>query len=259
MPVRLLFHVAQEMRLLSSIIKGGRIRNQTFIDLSERLPMKNAESDNTKAYQEEADMALVEEEQMRLIQAKTEGLIEEAKQKADQIIEEALKEAETIKRNAEEEKNKRLEEAINCQKDLIKQAEEEKAQIYQEALSEKKEIIEGIESELAETLKTLLSYLVGEEVYNNTQWLVNMIRRMLVHDSLKNELKVYVSPPLYDRLTEKEKNRILNLGEEITLQASELIGETACRVESKEGAIEYDVKESLERVISDIRILQNLN
>ena len=33
---RLLFHVEQEMMSLSNIIKGGRIRNQGYLDLSQR-------------------------------------------------------------------------------------------------------------------------------------------------------------------------------------------------------------------------------
>ena len=37
MQLKLLFHVGQEMRQLSNIIKGGRIRSQSYLDLSQRL------------------------------------------------------------------------------------------------------------------------------------------------------------------------------------------------------------------------------
>lgn len=247
------------MRLLSSIIKGGRIRNQTIVNLSERLNVPSIIDENDKADTNEVNKTIIEQEHINLLHSEAEALLDEAHQKADEILKQALKEADAIRIAAEEEKSNLLQEALSSKEALLEKTNKEADQIRDEAYQEKQEIINSIEDELAETLKSLVQYLVGEEVYNNTQWLICTIRRMLSNDSLKKDIKVLISPQMYNKLTHDQIEMIRHIKDDVTLQMSDSINDTACRVESVEGAIEYDVQQGLDKVIADIKILQNLS
>jgi len=249
------------MKLLSSIIKGGRIRNQTSIDLSERFNISNLEYYTTLPNEDEMKDEMKDAEVERQTDStdlEAEAILDEARQRAEEILRNALDEAEAIKKAAEAEKLNLLQEVVKKQETLLEQAKKESKQIYDEACYEKQQIIKGIEEELADTLKSLLQYLVGEEVYNNKKWLLGIVRRMLSNDGLKTDIKILVSPHLYSKLTDEDREKLTSTRDHVTLHASEAISDTACRVESTEGAIEYDVQSGLDQVISDIKILQNL-
>lgn len=247
------------MRLLSSIIKGGRVRNQTSINLSERLNVPNIEYDAAEPDMDEIKDAEPEPEMIDSAYIEeAESILNEAHQKADEILNKALEEAAAIRNAAEAEKLSLMQEAINKQKMLLEQTEKECKQLYDEAYHEKQQIINSIEEELADTLKSLLQYLIGEEVYHNTKWLLGIVRRMLSKDALKADIKILVSPHLYSKLSDEDKEILTSIRNDVTLHMSDEVSDTACRVESKEGAIEYDVQSGLDQVISDIKILQNL-
>lgn len=255
------------MRLLSSIIKGGRIREQKIINLSERFSDIDSQIESNDflsnqevalAPQQEAEAIFLKEEQISRVYEEAENALHEAKEKAKQILEEAIGKAEEIKKTAQIEKNGLLNEARDKQNSIIEAAKKEAEQIVQEAKAEKKHIIGNTEKELAQTLMTLLQYLIGEEVYHNIDWLLCIVRKMLSNDIFKKEIKILVSPTMYNKLTVEHKKSIEQIKEGVTLQSSETIKDTECRVETEQGAIEYDVKEGLDKVLSDIDILKNL-
>ncbi len=246
------------MRSLSSIIKGGRIRNQTVINLSEHFNIPQIEYESYESQSEDLGPCEPEQEQMNLVHAQVQALLDEAERKAEIILNNARQEAQEIRKNAELEKSHLLEETTNKQQLLLEQAREESRQIVQNAYDEKDQIISSIEGELAQTLLSLLQYLVGEEVYHNTAWILCLIKRMLAHNALKTDIQIYISADVYNRLTDQEKESLMHIKEGVTLHASETMNDTACRVQTHEGAIEYDVAEGLNQIISDIRILQNL-
>jgi flagellar biosynthesis/type III secretory pathway protein FliH len=173
-------------------------------------------------------------------------------------VKNALKDAEDIRKAVDIEKSKLMQETFNKQEELIEKARAESRQILDEACAEKQRMIDSLEGELTDTLKSLLNYLIGEEIYNNTNWLSCIVRRMLANDALKNNIKVLVSPVLYSKLADEEIERLTHIRDDVTIQVSDAISDTECRIESNEGSIQYDVQEGLERVISDIKILQNL-
>ncbi|WP_069997451.1 FliH/SctL family protein [Cellulosilyticum sp. I15G10I2] len=243
---------------MSSIIKGGRIRNQTVINLSERLQITQVEYERSEPLDDEAVLGEQGPEAISLMHLEAQNLLDEAQQKAEIIINNALKEAEEIRKEAAFEKTNLLEDASNKHQLFLEQAREEAAQIVKNAYQEKEQIINSTEPELAQTLIALLQYLVGEEVYHNTGWVRCIIKRMLANDVFKKDIKVYVSPEVYNRLTDSEKESLMSIKEEVTLQVSEALSNTACKVETQEGAIEYDVVDGLDQVISDLKILQNL-
>ncbi|MDF2877389.1 MAG: hypothetical protein K0S30_485 [Clostridia bacterium] len=255
------------MRLLSSIIKGGRIREQKIINLSERFSAIDSQAERNDfllnegtalAPQQEAEDMFLQEEQTHRMYEEAETALREAKEKARQIVEEAMGKADVIKEAAQKEKMSLLNEAVDKQKGILEAAKREAEQIVQDAETEKKHIIGNTESELAQTLMTLLQYLIGEEVYHNIDWLLCIIRKMLSNDALKKEIKIFVSPAMYNKLTDENKEKLKHIKEGVTLQSLETMEDTACRVETEQGAIEYDVKEGLDKVLSDIDILKNL-
>lgn len=247
------------MKSLSSIIKGGRIRNQTVINLSERLSIPPVECEPTDFQVDEVTPDSFEQEQMDLVQLKIQQLLEEAQKTADGLIKAAQEEAQDIQEKAKHRSQSLLEEASNKQYNILEKAHKTSAQIIEDAYKEKAHIIKNIEGELTETLITLLQYLVGEEVYHNTSWVLCVVRRMLAHDNFKKNIRIFLSEATYNRLTADEKEKLLALKEEVSLHISETLSNTECKVETDEGAIEYDVAAGLDRVISDVRILRDLN
>ncbi|MDF2594862.1 MAG: hypothetical protein K0R69_1203 [Clostridia bacterium] len=265
MLVKLLYPAGQEMRLLSSIIKGGRIREQKIINLSERFSAVSGESEitdfspnqETSLVPQQEEIVLLEE-QINLMHEKASAVLREAEGKAKEIIEAALQQAKEIKETVQEEKINLLNETFNQQNKMIETAKKEAEQIVQDAQTEKKHIIGNIEEELAQTLMSLLQYLIGEEVYRNIDWLLCIVKKMLSNDVFKEEIKVFISPAMYNKLTEENKETIKAIKNGVTLHSLDTMKDTSCRVETEEGAIEYDIKDGLDRVISDIDILKNL-
>jgi flagellar assembly protein FliH len=243
------------------------VRSHTSINLSERLTIDSiqydsAEPNKAELIEEKSEKHMDSAKPMEAIYLEAEKVLDEARQRAEEILKKALIEATDIKQAAEDESYLIRQEALREQETLREQAREDARQIYDkiysQAQDEKEQIINSIEGELADTLKTLLQYLIGEEVYQNTKWLLSIVKRMLSNDALKTDIKVFISPHVYDRLSDKEIEDLANIRDTVTLHRSEALSDTACRVESNEGAIEYDVKSGLDQVISDIKILQNL-
>ncbi len=267
MQERLSYHVEQEMRSLSSIIKGERIRSQTVISLNTRntsdvFTHKEAEEQREAFFTSEENEESWENQIRRMLKeakADAERIIEEANQQKGTIINDALKEANQIVEKAHQDKEFILEEAESYKQNRVQEIEQEVQGILKRAQEEKQALIESTEGEMVETLLELLKYLVGEEIYHNTDWLYCIVKRMLSHEEFQGTLHLVMAPTVEERLTEHEKDKLQSLGKHIVLETDATFSDTTCQVITEQGSITYDVMEGLERVLSDIKILQQLN
>ncbi len=254
------------MRSLSSIIKGERVRKQTVINLSERLDITAIEYAAPEYTGDEFEEAEIEQEypieptkHLEDARLQAEAILKEASEKAEELLVNTREEARAIKAAAEVEKNNLLCGAMEKQAALIEQTEREARTIIEEAYNEKERIIRGTEGEMVETLITLLQYLIGEEVYHHTAWIRCIVKKMLANPAFKKDIKVYLSANVYHRLTDEDKEVIMHMRDHTTIHIADSLSDTACRVETEEGAVEYDISSGLERVIADIKIIQNLD
>lgn len=264
------------MKSLSSIIKGERIRNQSIINFSERLSAIHIEyeEDDTKVVNTaltkgaafegsdtlEEDTAVEEgsEQILKEAQIAAARILEEANQEAQTIVSKALEIERQIKENAEVTKAKLLSEASAQRDSILEEAAQAAMQIKESAYIEKQKLIKSTEGEMVETLMTLLDYLISEEVFNNTQWVTYIVKRMLDQEVAKQEVKVILSPKLYERLTEADKEQIMGLKEVATFEVAESLNDTTCKVDIGQGSISYDVEEGLKKVFSDMRVLKKI-
>lgn len=266
MQVRLLYHVGQEMRLLSNIIKGERIRNQTIINLTNRMPIKEVKHQSKPILEvslegpPEEDQAL-EQEVFSIheeAQMKADSLLEEATSQANEILNRAFQEASMMRENAEIEKVNLLAEAVAAKEHIINEAELQRQQIIEEANEEKSKRINETEGEMVDVLSTLLEYLIGEEIYHRTDWLTCVVKKMLSKENFKDEIKILVSPTLFEKLTEKDKEELEGISKNMVIESDTSLTDTACQVLTEQGTIEYDVQQGLNKVISDLTILKNV-
>lgn len=259
---------------MSSIIKGNRIRNQSVIQLTDRFSAIHIQYETEEMIDEvihHKQLDLMEDSEGRenvlevakvtLEEAKAEAnaILEEAHKKAEEILKEAFLQGEQIRGQASKEKTEILLESKAKEEQIVLEATEEARRLREEAIAEKQAIIESTEGELVETLSDLLTYLVGEEVYHNTTWLTCIVKRMLSEckDS-KADMKLYLSPTLFERLTDKEKEYLVKQSNGLTIETKVDLNDTSCLLETKQGMITYDVVEGLNEIISQIKILSTL-
>ena len=249
------------MRSLSNIIKGGRIRKETMIDFSERYAAMQANADDAELaleQTEEEKSFSVFEEKMNEANEKAAQLIEEANEKAEKILQDALSNAKYIEEKA---KNNEIEMQAQIDEErarLLEDTKSECSRLLEEAQAEKARIINESEGEIVNILQQLLQYIVSEELFNHTEWLECVVKRMLADERLKNPVKVLISPQLYERLSEKDRQSIENLRKEVTIEETDEVSDTACKLITGEGCVEYDLNEGLKRVISEIQILSHV-
>ena len=277
---------------MSSIIKGERIRNQSVINLSERfkaihIEYEKAEIENEvlesvnsnhlanslnempSAFEQETSQEVVSEPLVDLQQKKDEILleahqmaqqiVEEAKHHAEEILSGALAKAEELKEDTRAKQTQLLYETQAKAETILEEASKEAEEIKQQAYEEKEALIRSSEDELTEVLQKLLGHIISEELFENTQWLKCLVRKMLQECSTKEEIKIYVSSKVFEGLTESTKESIQALGDRVILEVKSTLSDTNCIVETKQGNIVYDVMEGMERVISEIKILEKLS
>lgn len=277
---------------MSSIIKGERIRNQSVINLSERFKAIHIEYEKAEIENEALDSInsnhvtnglhempstfeqetvhevvnepLVDSQQKRdeiLLEAHqmAQQIVEEAKQHAEEILSGALAKAEELKEDTRAKQTQLLYETQTKTEIILEEATKEAEKIKKQAYEEKETLIKSSEDELTEVLQKLLGHIISEELFENTQWLKCLVGKMLQECPTKEEIKIYVSVKVFEELTESTKESIQALGDQVILEVKSTLSDTTCIVETKQGNIVYDVIEGMERVISEIKILQKLS
>lgn len=261
---RLCYHVEQEMRLLSSIIKGARIRDEAVIELKRH---QYTMTDNTHPKENE-DFSVADKEDALedydidqiLANAKrqAEEIIQNATEKARDMIQEALntiqgKEEESQKyvdqliENANIEKTAILEEAKSRADMIIKEAEQKKNQCIVEA-----------EQDMVNIIIDIVGHVISKELADNSQWVSLLVRKMIDTENISEEIDVFVPKDIYTKLATEDIQKLSNDKVKVTIREDDSLNDTKIVVATKQGNIEYDVKMGLEKVFHDIRVLQSL-
>lgn len=267
MLVRLLFHVAQEMRSLSNIIKSGRIRSQSLLDLSQRLNSQSLE--NGAMHQGEQNSQATDDETVELIHKRKEKLeqlekeiqkkLEDADKKVEEMVSEAVLKKQNMENEIKDKEARMLDEMQQKQAEIIQSANEEADKIVKAAHDKKEALLEAVEGEVVETMITILQHIISEELSENVEWLRLVVRKMLHKNQFAEAIKLVVSPNCLRRIEEDKEHFLEGIPEEIVIESSDSLNDTSCILETNQGNIEYDVNNGLNKMISEIKLLKALS
>lgn len=262
---------------MSSIIKGERIRNQSIINLSEhftalqidyerdeiedeRVVIEHKENEPQESEEEEqVSPDTLREEVLAKAHEEAQILLQEAKRNADNILSSALKEAEKMKASMKEEQYNIIEHAKGTAQQLIQEATLQSEQLKEAAVIEKERIIGNSEHEILAMVEKLVGHIVSEELYVGTWWIKAMVQKMLHECHTKEQIKVFISKGNFENLTPEQKTTIESMAEYVTIAVGNTLNNSSCLIETKQGSIAYDLKDGLERVLAELRILEKLS
>ena len=268
MLVRLLFHVVQEMMSLSNIIKGGRIRSQSYLDLSQRVTteIQRIYEDGQCDGLEEADASNQTEElihkrkkELASIEGEIQKKREDADNKIEELLSEAIAKAQAIEKEAKDKETSLLAEAYQKQAEIIQLASEEAEMIKATAMKEKETLLDSVEGEVVETMISLLKHIISEELKENVEWLRLVVRKMLHADQTTETFKLYVSPCNMQLIQNDQVKFMEGISKITHIESDETLNDTTCVLETSQGNIEYDVNQGLEKMITEMRILEGIS
>ncbi|MBE6021730.1 MAG: hypothetical protein E7231_00695 [Cellulosilyticum sp.] len=255
------------MRSLSNIIKGGRIRSQSYLDLSQRLIQQSENKYDIGQYEEEVaatsdetiELIHKREQELALIEEEIEKKRKDADNKIESLLSEAIAKGQAIEKEAKEKESLILAEAYQKQAEIIQLASEEANQTRKMAEDEKRALLESVEGEVVETMISLLQHIISEELEHNVEWLRLVVRKMLLSDQVSEKFKLYVSTNNMQRIEEDRLAFMEGLSKIAHIESDETLKDTACILETSQGCIEYDVSNGLEKMITELRILQGIS
>lgn len=246
------------MRLLSNIIKGERIRAHGIIDLSKRIDDENGYMQMSAEQNIDTNMQQEDTSFQEKAKEEAEVLLQAASEQAGQIVNDAKEQANSLLEQANAQKEALLEEIRQIQSKQETELLEKQKKLEEEIEAKRQEMLMQIQPQVTEMVKDLLQYIIGEEIYHQTDWVACVVKKMLMHPAIKGEIVIGLSPTLYNKLDEQEKQKLLELKSEVALEIEDDLEETICTVKTPQGNILYNPMETLQRVLNDIHILQNI-
>ena len=258
------------MRSLSSIIKGGRTRDQGVFDFSVRVPQKVVvEEVYEDVISQDEDMSTMHHITSKIIEEKKAELealeqqiacrMAEADQKVDEILAEAYAKAHALEEEAKVQKTAILSAAYEKEKEVLTSAEAELERIKNEGLQEKAEMLGQVEGEVVETMISLISHIISDELTYNKDWLLLVVRKMLRRQDIEGDTILFVSPKCYEALEGHKEEILQDIRKLSEIKIDESLNDSSCILVTSEGNIEYDVRHGLEKVISELRILKSIS
>lgn len=257
------------MRSLSNIIKSGRIRSQSYLDLSQRLVSSNqkllvdeieqAESETVNSDDDLIELIGKRREELNRIEEEIQKKLKDADNKVEALLSDAASRCEMMEKEIKDKESEVLAKAHRSRNEMIQQAEVEASQIIEAAQAEKRSLLQSTEGEVVETLITLLKHIISEEMNENVEWLRLVVRKMLMQDQSSDTFKLVVSPYCLQLIEKDQKHFLEGLSKVTTIESNETLNDTSCILETNQGNIEYDVSYGLEKIISEIRILKGLS
>lgn len=251
---------------LSNIIKGGRIRNQGYLDLSLRHPVEVEMVYDELAHAGEMASAIEEHEVVAEREAKLAQLEQEiqerlaaANQQAEVIITEAMARGQAIEKDAQDKHEAILAEAYGKQEKIIQSYQTEAESITRAAYDEKQQMLEAVEGEVVETMIEILKHLISEEVNGHVEWLRLVVKKMMFEDRTSEQFELLVSSNNLRLIEADEKNFRSELTKLAEIKVDETLNDTTCILKTEQGCIEYDLTKGLEKVISELRILKGIS
>lgn len=254
---------------MSNIIKSGRIRSRSILDLSNRVIPQLESICNEVEIETEAESILNDEaSNLEIISQKEnelkalEGLLQEklveADHEANRMISDATEKAQIIEKNVRDKETEIIADAYHKQEEILRQAKEEAMTIRKSASDEKNSMLEAIEDEVVEVIITLLKHIISEEVTGHAEWLKLVVRRLLLQEKISEEATLLVSSNTMAQLESDRDELVASLSKLSAIEVSESLNDTTCVLVTNQGNIEYDINEGLRKVVSELRILKDL-
>ncbi len=263
--MKLLFHEVEVTRLLSSIIKGQRVRSESTLEI-----------ENTSVYiaPEEVDENLTadNQEQKEDIMQKMQQAKSKAKQMIQEAEEEAMAQAAIIIKEGQDkiklESTMALEKAkeegylagykegqLEAQ-NLIQEAK----QVIVDANDQKQQILADIEPEIIEMVIGICGKLIDEEINHNKDTILILIRKTLEQVSTDTlEISVKISPDDYDYVLENK--HVIAKGttnpENMQIKKDPNLTTGTCIIETPFGSIECNVDEAFSEIKKQMRLIYN--
>lgn len=252
------------MRLLSSIIKGARIRDEAVIELRRH---QYTMTDNTHI-KEEPDLSVVSKEDglgeydidQILTNAKrqAEEIIQNATEKARDMIQEALNTIQAKEEESQKYVDQLIEDAHVEKTAILDEANRKAEMITKEAEQKKNECIVEAEQDMINMIIDVVRHVIGKELMDNSQWVGLLVRKMIDTENISEDIDVFVPKEVYTKLTTQDIQNLSNDKVKVTIREDDSLNDTKIVVATKQGNIEYDVQMGLEKVIHDIKVLQSL-
>lgn len=265
MQVRLLFHVAEGMRLLSNIIKSTRVSVSSINKFNiEIMPIVNEiASDNVLVSEEVLDDSFIKANEQQIIalaNQKAEEIILKANEKANDILTNAIC-------NAEDEAEKIKQDAQKMGYDYgynsaIEQIETLKAQAQLElenAIKQKEEILLSSEPQMVDMILKLSKTIFGKALEINPQVIMLLIKKALEQSTVNGKLYIHVSKEDYDCVIENVSQIYeLSSNEEIEIIKDLTLTKGDCIIETPYGNVDSSFDMQFDAIKNDlIYILEN--
>ncbi len=260
--MKLLFHVVEVTRLLSSIIKGQRVRSESRLeiqDLSKSIAPENKDKDLTIKAEEqkryiEKKMQIAESEAETMIQKAT----DEAVAKAALIIKDGhdrIKMESTIalERAQDEGYARGYEKGQLEAQSLIDEAK----QVVQNAKEEREQTLDKLEPEIIEMIINICGKLIGEELHYNKETILVLIRKTLESISTDTlDVTIKVSERDYDYVLENKELITGNAAAEKMKVVKDInLVQGSCTIETEFGSISCKVDEAFKKIKKQMRLI----
>ena len=261
--MKLLFHVVEVTRLLSSIIKGQRIRSESKLEIknTKAYVAQEPAKENLQSKVKEQEQAI--ENKLRQANAKANDLIqlatEEATAKAAIIIKEA---EDRITRESAIAFEQAQEDGYNAgyEKGRLEseQLVEEGKQIVIAAKEEKQKLIDELEPEMIDLVLKVCSKVISDEIHYNKDTILVLIRQTLAKASADpEEIVIKVSELDYDHVVENKDLITANTitPEQVTIVKDLNLTIGSCVIETEFGSIRSSINEAFSAIKKQMRLL----
>lgn len=249
---------------MSNIIKGGRIRSEGILNLSNRIFQVQEEPTSEKEQIIENKINAIDEEihqkqqELQQLEYLIQQRIEEARQKAEEVVSDACEKGRQIEEEARKKASLIIEQAAQKQEEILENVKQEADRIREQALAEKENKLQAVEGEVVELIIKIIQHIISEELIHNTDWLKYLVRKMMSEGMPNEEVTLLVSSENMARLREEETfaSSLLKLA---AVEADDALNDTTLVLVTSRGNIEYDISRGMEQVISELRIINSLS
>ncbi|MGI6703177.1 MAG: FliH/SctL family protein [Clostridia bacterium] len=195
--------------------------------------------------------------------AEESSLLEDARARAAEIIDKALRESEDIRKGAQQEGYKRgyneglekgtaegYEKGRQQGLDTANRMIEEAVEIKQRALEAKERIVKEAEAEIIRIVIEIARKVLGEQVKTDREAVLGLVRGALKKCTFSGRVTMKVSPEDYD-MVELSKRRLLSEIDGITqldIVVEDALSQGSCLLETDAGCIDAGVEVQLDRI-----------
>lgn len=248
------------MRLLSSIIKGARVRDSSIIEIKNyQYPVTpNGPVTFSDANDETISSVYDVNETLKKAKEEAQAIIEQASLKANQIIQDALNKIKIQEEESEKYSKQIIEEARNRETAILEEAKSKAEMMIKEAEKRKKSCIAEAEKDMVQMIVKIVGHVISQELVDNTDWVGLLVKRMIDTENISDNVEVFVPRKVYTQLTSEDIKNFSNDKVTVTIKEDETLDDAKIVLVTQQGNIEYDVQAGLKKVIHDIKVLQSI-